>query len=247
MRVNSLASREEVYNSSIINWDSEYYTPIQNSIIMKLIEKRINDTALKVKDTEFRVSRDSNGLIRGVIGSYNLITNDNDYGQKIMFRNSYDKSMSFAIVQGTQVFICSNGCISGDYQYKRKHKGIEDGESTTTMRDIVNAIEYSFDNLQLSYNKIRNELNALKEISAKKDMVKDILGELFLIRDTLTVTQMSIIKKELFFSKNFKHINDNDFSAYDLYNHITEALKTSHPTNYINDHIIVYSLFQNFL
>ena len=245
MRVNLLATRDEVYNSSIINWDSEYYTPIQNSVIMNLIEKGINDSALQIKDTEFRVSRDSNGLIRGVIGSYNLITNDNNYGEKIMFRNSYDKSMSFAIVQGMQVWICSNGCISGDYQYKRKHKGIDDGETTTTMRDIVTAIEYSFENLQLSYNKNRDQLNALKEISIEKDIVKDVLGELFLIQDTLSVTQMSIIKKELYNSKNFKHINEDGFSAYDLYNHITEALKISHPLNYVNDHVATHTMFQN--
>ena len=244
MRANLLATREEVYNSPIINWNSEYYTPVANSTIMDLIEKGINESDFHVKSTEFRVARNSVGAIRGVIGAYNLETDDNDYGQKIMFRNSYDKTMSFAIVQGMHVWICSNGCISGEYQYRRKHLGIEDGESTTTMRDVINAIEYSFDNMKLSYNKTKDELNSFKEISISEDEVINTLGKLFLIDDTITPTQLSIVKRELYSSKNFKHMNEDGFTAYDFYNHITEALKTSHPLNYVSSHVAVHSMFQ---
>ena len=252
MKVRLLATRDEVYNSPFnsLNLDkaSEYYTPVANKTIMDLIEKRINDSDFHTESTEFRVARTQDGAIRGVIGAYNLKTNDNEFGQKIMFRNSYDRTMSFAVVQGMHVWICENGCISGDYQYKRKHKGIEldwDEVQTTTERDIINAMDYSFNNMQLSYNKNRDQLNTLKEVPVEQDLAINILGKLFLIQDTINSTQINIIKRELFASKNFKHINENGFSAFDLYNHITEALKTSHPLNYVNDHIAVHTMFEN--
>ena len=55
---------------------------------------------------------------------------------------------------------------------------------------------------------------------------------------------MSIIKKELQFSKNFRHLGDTAFTAYDLYNHITESLKTSSALHYINDHVKTHKMFE---
>lgn len=244
MGVNLLATREEVYNAPVFNWESACYTPVPNSSIMNLIERNINESSMHIRNSEFRVSRSADHAIRGVIGSYNIETEDGSFGQKIMFRNSYDKSMSFAIVQGLHVWICSNGCISGDYQYKRVHRGTEDGNTTTTMRDVVNAIGHSFQNLQLSFNRNKEQLNNMKDIRVKMDLVEHIVGELFLVKEVLTVTQMSIVKKELYDSRNFKHCNDDNFTAYDLYNHITEALKFSHPINYVKDHIVTHKLFE---
>lgn len=39
-----------------------------------------------------------------------------------------------------------------------------------------------------------------------------------------------------FNSKNFNLITSNEFTAWDLYNAVTESLKKSHPTTYISDH-----------
>lgn len=245
MGLNLLAKREEVYEAPIFNWESESYTPISNKAIMNLIEKGIDESGMKLRDTEFRVARTNAGAIKGVIGAYNLGADDDSFGQKIMFRNSYDKSMSFAIVQGLQVWICSNGCISGDYQYKRIHRGVESGDTTTTMIDVVNAIEYGFNNLKLSFNKDREQLKMMKGIPVEMDAVEHVIGKLFIEEEVLTVTQMSIVKRELYTSKNFVHCNEDNFTAYDFYNHITEALKASHPLNYVRDHVAVHELFEN--
>ena len=54
---------------------------------------------------------------------------------------------------------------------------------------------------------------------------------------------MSIIKKEFECSRHFRHLGDSAFTAYDLYNHITESLKTSHPLSYIDDHVTTHDVF----
>ena len=123
MKVNIQAKREDVYNAPIIPWNNGTYTPLANSTIMNLIDLKIQNAGLAVKSENYRVATSKEGLIRGVIGSYNITTDNGEFGQRIMFRNSYDKSMSFAFVCGSVVWICENGCISGDYQYRRIHKG----------------------------------------------------------------------------------------------------------------------------
>lgn len=88
-------------------------------------------------------------------------------------------------------------------------------------------------------------MNELKHFEISPQDTYNILGELFFKKEVLTITQMSIIKRELQFSKNFKHLFDKDFTAFDLYNNITESLKErSHPTTYIQDHIDTHNLFK---
>jgi hypothetical protein len=58
------------------------------------------------------------------------------------------------------------------------------------------------------------------------------------------MNQLSIIKDEFMNSLNFRHLTSPDFTAYDLYNHITESLKISHPINYFNNHIETHKVFE---
>ena len=153
--------------------------------------------------------------------------------------------MSFAFAVGTVVWACTNGCISGDYQYKRVHRGVITEESSTTQESIVENINGGFDVLQDAFTNLVRQMNELKHFVINPSETYDILGELFFKREVVSITQMSIIKREMQHSKNFRHFGDDKFSAYDLYNHITESLKErSHPTMYIQNHIDVHSLFE---
>jgi hypothetical protein len=183
-----------------------------------------------------------------VIGSYDIVTNDNnELGQKLVFRNSYDKSMSFAFAVGACVFCCSNGVIKGDFQYKRAHRGIleEDLDTSSTLRDITEKIEHGMNVLQDSFNILSEQMDVFKHFEIAPNDVFKIIGKLFFEDEVLSVTQVSIVKKELEYSNNFRHLGDLDFTAFDLYNHITEALKTSHPRTYISNHIKTHKLFED--
>lgn len=238
------ANREEVYNAPIIPWDNGTYTPLANSVIMDLVNTKINNLGLVIKDENYKVTRNNDGLIKGVIGAYDISTSEGDYGQRVMFRNSYDKSMSFAFVCGMVVWICSNGCISGEYQYKRIHRGVIKDDTSTTMQDVIENINGGFNMLQKSFEVNIKTMNDLKQFEISPKETYDILGNLFFEQNVISITQMSIIKKEFEFSHNFRHLGDKDFTAFDLYNHITESLKSSHPLTYINDHIKTHDLFK---
>lgn len=239
------ASTEEVYNAPTIPWDNSTYTPISNKFIMDMINSKLCEQGLYVRSEEYKTARTKDGLIKGVIGSYDITTPDSDFGQRIMFRNSYDKSMSFAFVAGMVVWICTNGCIKGDYQYKRIHRGVIMEETSTTQEAIVENINGGFTMLQSSFEKTSAQLRELQHFEIGPTESYNILGKLFFEQQVISITQMSIIKKEFEHSRNFHRLGDAAFTAYDLYNHITESLKVSHPLTYINDHVRTHALFED--
>ena len=105
MKVTKPVSREIVFNAPTIPWNNDTYTPISNQFIMENIEDKIKNLGLSVKNEHYKTALTKEGLVRGVIGAYDITTSDGDFGQRVMFRNSYDKSMSFALVAGTVVWI----------------------------------------------------------------------------------------------------------------------------------------------
>jgi len=244
MKLLTPTSREEVYNAPTIPWNNGTYTPISNMLIMDMINSKLNDLGLTVRNDNFMTARTNNGLVKGVIGTYDIIADDNDFGQRLVFRNSYDKSMSFAFAVGTVVFCCTNGCIKGDYQYKRMHRGVITDESSSTQEAIIKNIDGGFTMLQASFEKTSVQLRELQQFEISPTESYNILGKLFFEQQVISITQLSTIKKEFENSKNFHHLGDKDFTAYDLYNHITESLKSSHPLSYISDHIKTHSLFE---
>lgn len=236
--------REDVYEAPTIPWNNDTYTPISNKFIMDMVEDKVRNLGLAVKNESYIASKTKEGLVKGVIGSYNIVANDNDFGQRIMFRNSYDKSMSFAFVCGTIVWICENGCVKGDYQYKRIHRGVITEESSTTKEAIVENINGGFTMLESAFQKTTTQLRELQHFEISPTESYDIIGKLFFEQEVISITQLSTIKREFEYSKNFRHLGDTDFTAYDLYNHITEALKASHVSTYISDHVKTHSLFE---
>ena len=240
----NLSNRDSVYNAPTIPWDSNTYTPVSNKFIMDTIEDKLRNLGLIIKNESYKTTNTNTGLVKGVIGSYDISTDDGEFGQRLMFRNSYDKTMSFAVVAGSCCLICSNGCIAGEYQYKRIHKGVILGETSTTKEDIVTNINGGISVLQTAFENIVRQMNELKHFEVSPQDTYNILGELFFKKEVLTITQMSIIKRELQFSKNFKHLFDKDFTAFDVYNAITHSLKMSHPSEYISNHIDTHNLFK---
>ena len=244
MKVTNKSNRKEVYNAPIIHWSNDTYTPISNKFIMDMLTDKINNMGLIVRSESYKTALTQDGRIKGVIGGLNISTDNENYGQRIMFRNSYDKSMSFAITVGSVVWICENGCVSGDYQYKRIHRGVITGDTSTTQDDIVENINGSFQYLETAFTKVTGQLDELKHFQISPIESYKLIGELFFKQEVINITQMSIIKRELVQSNNFRHIGDTDFTAYDLYNHITESLKSSSPYSYVKDHIATHKLFE---
>ena len=151
-----------------------------------------------------------------------------EHGLKMMFgyRNSYDKSMSVAFVAGATVWICENSCISGDMMaFKRKHTG-------TVATELKAKIQVGIDRMKNEFGKLLLEVDVMKNYSLTQRQKAEVLGVMYFERNIVTPTQLSIVKREITQSENFKEDN-----AWSLYNNVTESLKKSHPITVIQDHI----------
>lgn len=238
MKVNELATRAELISTPLPVWENTY-TPISNKSIFDKIDENIRGGGLKVRKEEYRVARTHSGIIKGVIGAIDIVTPNDEFGQRLMFRNSYDKSMSFAIAVGGVTYICENGMVRSDnFTYKRVHKGTADEDS------LLN-IDAGFEALDSEFKVICEQMAAFKECHVDKQLMHDLIGNLFFEQEAINSIQLNIVKDELYHSKNFKHITDKDFSAFDLYNHVTESLKRSHPLTYLKSHIQTHNLFES--
>lgn len=162
---------------------------------------------------------------------------DPDIGMMFAWSNSYDKSRRFKCAIGAHVFVCMNGVISGDMaSFSRKHTGDADQEASEMIEYQVSKASVYFEQLiadkdELSSKLITNRAQA------------EIVGRLFLEEKALTLTQLGIIEREI---KNPSHDYGVDpDSAWVLYNHVTHALKDSHPSIYLENHQKVHKIFLN--
>ena len=210
---------------------TDTYSPVSHAEVMEAI--RVNAASNDLKIIRDRVY--SNTLGTRVTGFFDVEDGTdfgNVHGLKMMFgyRNSYDKSMSVAFVAGASVWICGNGCISGDLMaFKRKHTG-------TVASELNEKIQVGVDRMKSDFGKLNMEVDVMKNYSLTDRQKAEILGVMYFERNLVTPTQLSIIKNELTNSEHFKEDN-----AWSLYNNVTESLKRSHPIDIIQDHIKLHS------
>lgn len=203
------------------------YSPVSHAEIIDAIQANARTNYLTiVRDRMY-----SNALGTRVTGFYD-VEDGTDFGSvhglKMMFgyRNSYDKSMSVAFVAGGSVWICGNGCISGDLMaFKRKHTG-------TVADELNEKIQIGVDRMKTDFGRLVMEVDVMKNYSLTQRQKAEILGIMYFERNLVTPTQLSIVKNELTNSEHFKEDN-----AWSLYNNVTESLKKSHPVDIIRDHI----------
>jgi hypothetical protein len=169
-------------------------------------------------------------------GVYHLnYGNDQDMGLMFAWSNSYNKMMRFKCAVGAQVFVCMNGMVSGDIgNYARKHTG-------TALSDATQTIQYQISKAKEHYDNLVADKETFKQIILTKKEQASIIGQLYADQEILTLSQVGIVKHEL--DSPSHAYNAPIDSAWSLYNHITLALKDSHPMRYLSDHQKVHTFF----
>ncbi len=210
------------------------YAPVSHQQIIDAIQNNAKENNLKIVRDRMYTNRYGT-RVTGFFDVEDGTEFGNVHGLKMMFgyRNSYDKSMSVAFVAGGSVWICGNGCISGDMMaFKRKHTG-------TVASELNEKIQVGVDRMKSDFGKLNMEVDVMKNYSLTLHQKSEVLGVMYFERNLVTPTQLSVIKNELTNSKHFKEDN-----AWSLYNNVTEALKQSHPIDVIKDHIKLHSFMK---
>ena len=209
---------------------TDSYSPVSHKNIIEATYEQLDKHNLVVNNEFFNIDKEG----RKLIGGLDITHPDAPYlGMRLAFRNSYDKSMSVAFAAGAVTWICSNGMVTGEIQYMRKHTG-------TVVDELNSKIITTINQLDVHFQKMLKHAGLLQEITLTKEQYAELIGRLYIIDKIIIPTQLSIISKEID-QPTFKDFED--LNAWSLYNHVTYALKNSHPTTYLDQH----TEFHNFI
>jgi len=208
------------------------YAVVSHGNVIDSAKHRILGAGFTIKKEEYRMTVDGQ-VAQGI---YHLdYANDPDMGMMFAWSNSYNKTMRFKCAVGAYVFICGNGVVSGDMgNYSRKHSG-------TALQDVIAEIDNQIAHAKEHYDVLLHDKQMLKNVTLTPRLKGKILGELFAYDEILTLTQVGIVKREI--DKPTHNYNSDVNSAWTMYNHITLALKESHPSTFMKDHQRVHGYF----
>jgi hypothetical protein len=208
---------------------TESYSPVPHSYFLETVQNVIGARGdLEVTGNRIYTNLNGEKLVGFTTVKFRGMEVDPEFGLEMMlgYKNSYDKSMAAALVAGASVMICSNGCIGGDMlTFKRKHTGTIEEELVEKTALAVNCMRDGFANLVL-------EVDIMRDYALTPRQKAELLGIMYFEEDMVSPNQLSIIKKEII---NSNHFRGN--TLWDLYNNVTESLKSSHPLSHIEDHI----------
>lgn len=211
------------------------YAVVSHGFVIDQTRKFLTEAGFKISKELYKTSKDGE-MAQGI---YHLnYGTDKDMGLMFAWCNSYNKMMRFKCAIGAYVFVCDNGVIDGDIaNYKRKHIG------TQALTDVTDTIKNQITNAGSLYSKLLNDKELLKNVILTPKDKGRILGELFASEEILTLTQVGVVKREM--DKPSYNYNCDADSAWAMYNHVTHALKQSHPLHFLDNHESVHKYFVN--
>lgn len=208
------------------------YAYVPHSFVMDEVEEQLDKANFEIISREYNIAEEGK-IVRMI---YNIKSNDDETNIMFAWANSYNKKMSFKCSIGAIVLVCSNGMMKGDLaNYKRKHIG-------KAKYDIINSIKNQIERAEVYYDSLIKDREMLKGINLTKTKKAEIAGRLLIDKKIITLTQLGIVKREI---ESPSHIYHNPDSAWDMYNHVTYALKTTHPLSYIPNHQKLHDIFTN--
>ena len=200
---------------------TQSYSPVPHRDIIEKVQEECDKRGFIIESKQYWTGR----YEQQMTGKFNIkVAGDEELGTTIMFRSSYDKTLSLGFAAGGNVWICTNGQVAGDITLVRRHTG-------SIVNEIHDKIETSLDQLEAQYKKLSTQNGLMKNIiMTKQDMAK-LAGQMFIEQELITSTQLNIIKKEIYNSEHFKNE-----TLWDMYNHTTEAYKKSTAYSFIDNH-----------
>tara|TARA_R100001591_G_scaffold24639_4_gene34729 strand:+ start:11868 stop:12770 length:903 start_codon:yes stop_codon:yes gene_type:complete len=203
------------------------YTVVSHKEVMDHTQKLLKVNGFKINNQLFKASMNA----RVAQGIYNISgvnsVSDNEISMMFAWTNSYDKSTRFQCGVGAYVMVCNNGMIHGDMaNYGRKHTG-------TANADIAVSIAQQISVASQNFNQLVQDKNDMKTVNLSNKKQAEFLGRLFVEEKLLDSQQMTCVKNEM--EKASYNYGVNSDCAWSFYNHVTHALKLTHPRNWMKN------------
>jgi len=209
------------------------YKPVSHEQLMDLTLESIHQSGF-VLDQELYTSAREGKVANGKFTIKNVA--DSEMQLQIGWQNSYDKSLSLKFAIGTKIFICSNGCVSGDYgAFKKKHQGQIQSFAPSAIVDYIKRAGDAF-------IKMQEERERMKEIEIDRKIQAELIGRMLIEKEFIQSTQLNIIKGEL---NKPTHSYGAPNSLWELYQFTTFSMKEVHPSLWMENHMDAHSFFVN--
>ena len=229
----SYVSAKDILINAEIPQQTKTYKPVSHKQLIDLTLNGIHNAGFKLDSESYSAARGGN-IANGRFSIANVA--DSEMQLQIGWQNSYDKSLTLKFAIGTRIFICQNGCVSGDMgAFKKKHVGeIQDFTPGAISEYIKSAAE--------AFNRMQKEREQMKQVEITARVKAELIGRLFLEEQVITSTQLNIISREL---KSPTHDYGAKDSMWELYNFTTFAMKESHPALWMDKHMDAHGFFVN--
>lgn len=200
------------------------YQAVSHISVINAIKEGIDKKGYGITREVYKVNSGGNIMYGSILTD---MKSDNDLGGGFHFVNSYNKTKKLQIRAGAIVFLCDNGMVrmQNFANITRKHVGLINFEIDPMITNSINMLEEE-------YTMLTQAKNQLNQVDISKQIRAELAGRLFMEHELLSVTQMSLLKQE-FNNPNSKF---PDMNAWNLYNNVTEILKSCHPYDYIETH-----------
>ena len=230
-RIKNSAQAKNLLLSAPVPKETTTYKPVSHRELIDLTLESIYQSGYTLESQSYSTAR--NGDVAN--GRYTIANvADSEMKLQIGWQNSYDKSLALKFALGTSIIICSNGMVKGDHgAFRKKHQGDIQTFTPAAISEYIKGGGDTFQDLQ-------KDRDALKQYEATEQTQAELLGRLFLQEEIITSTQLNIVKREL---RNPTHDYGAQGSMWELYNHVTFALKEAHPSDWMQDHIDTHNFF----
>jgi hypothetical protein len=211
--------------------ETRTYKPVSHGQLIDLTLESIHQAGFKLDSEKYSAARDGN-IANGRFTISNVA--DKEMQLQIGWQNSYDKSLSLKFAIGTQIIVCENGMVSGDYgAFKKKHQG---DVQEFTPSAIIEYIKAAGD----GFRKMQNERELMKHVQIDARVTAELVGRMILEKEFIESTQVNIIKREL---KKPTFDYGAPESLWELYQYTTYAMKDVHPTLWMGNHVDAHEFF----
>jgi len=218
--------------------ETRSYAPVPHELVINMTLEALDKANIKVLSelyTSAKEGRQANGI-------YQLEGGDSEMNFRLIWQNSYDKSLPLASAMGGHVIVCSNGMVIGDMgAFKRKHTG-------SVLTEFQESIKTYVTEAGEIFKRMTTDRERMKEITMTKRVTAELIGRMFLEENIITATQLGIIKRELE-NPSFDYgtrLVDKDGNLikqtlWDDYNAVTVSLKEAHPQHNISQHMKLHN------
>jgi hypothetical protein len=233
METKTYNTTKELLITTPIPQQTRTYKPVSHNQLIDLTLNSIHQAGFNLDKELYSAS--SNGQIAN--GKFTISNvHDKEMQLQIGWQNSYNKQLTLKFAIGTKIFICQNGCVSGDHgTFKKKHAG---EIQTFTPQAITEYIKASGEMFQ----RMQKQRDNMKQIELSKRKQAELVGRMLIEEEFIESTQLNIIEKEL---KRPSHDYGAQNSMWELYNYTTYAMKEVHPRLWMDNHISAHTFFVN--